>query len=107
MGVQLKLKEDTISFRRKQSHELKSLLRSLNKETENAVEIIVSLMQSPDEKMRLAAATKLLDMHKEVSVIINTDDIQRMLLESKNPDRNRTLIEDDTPMVDFETVQDV
>ena len=103
MGANLRLKEEKISFLRKQSHDLKSLLRSVTKETEDAVAIIVKCMESKDEKMRFAAASKLLDMRKDLAVTINTDDIQRMLLESKNPDRVKNLVpeDDDTPQIDF------
>lgn len=102
------MREDKISFRRKQKHGLDSLLKGLKKETDGALEIIVKCMESADEKLRFSAASKLLDMRKECEVIINTDDIQRMLLESKNPERSRGLVEDDdTPLIDFENLQDV
>jgi HEAT repeat protein len=84
------------------------MLRDLSKETEGAVEILVALLKSADERVRLQAANKLLDLRKECEVIINTDDIQRMLLESKNPDRVRGLVEDDdSPDIDFTQIQNV
>lgn len=108
MGAHLRLREEKIDFRRKNSHGLKSMLRDLTKETEGAVAVLVKLLASQDERVRLQAANKLLDLRKECEVIINTDDIQRMLLESKNPDRVRGLVDDDdTPDVDFSTVREI
>lgn len=107
MGVQLK--EQPISFVRRQNHELSKLLRNLTKESEAAVQVLVALLESKDEKTRMNAASKLLDMQKDISEAINKDEITRLLAELKlNGGGVRNLIpEDDTPLVDFTTVQEV
>lgn len=109
MGAPLKLRESRIDFRRKHKHGLAKLLAGLTKESDDAVAVLVKCMtQTADVKLSFEAAKKLLDMRKECEVIINTDDIQRMLLESKNPDRSRDLVadDDDTPQIDFSNIQD-
>lgn len=108
MGVQLKHKEEKIDFRRKQKHGLKGILKDLTDEWDTLLPELVKLAKSTDERIKMQALSKLWDMRKECEQIINTDDIQRMLLESKNPDRVRGLIEDDdTPDVDFTQIQNV
>lgn len=78
----------------------------------DALEKLVHIMKnSKDERLVAQVSKQILDMRKEVAVLINTDEIQRLLLESKNPDRVKQLTteddEDDTPQVDFSNIQDV
>lgn len=109
MGANLKVREEKITFRRKQSHDLKKLDKLLEKEMVDALEKLVYIMNnSKDDRLVLQAANKILDMRKDVATLINTDDIQRLLLESKNPDRVPQLVEDDdSPAVDFTKIQEV
>lgn len=110
MGANLRVREEKISFRRKQSHDLKKLDKLLEKEMVDALEKLVHTMNnSKDERLVAQVAKQILDMRKEVAVLINTDEIQRLLLESKNPDRaaQLTVDDDDTPSVDFTTIQEV
>lgn len=106
MGANLKYKDEPISFRRRQTHDLTKLLRSLNKESDDVVEILVELTKSQDEKIKLAAASKLVDLQVEVAELINKDGLQRLLLESKNTNAARGLApeDDDTPQIDFTTI---
>lgn len=110
MGAQLKVREEKISFRRKQSHDLKKLNGLLEKEMIEALEKLVHTMNnSKDERLVAQVAKQILDMRKEVAVLINTDEIQRLLLESKNPDRVKQLTvddEDEVPEVTME-IQEV
>ncbi len=72
------------------------------------MEVIAKLLESTDEKVRMAAATKLLDLRKEIAVIINTDEIQRLMLESKNPERGKQLSVDedeDDPAYGFDVIE--
>lgn len=102
MGVQLKHKEEKIDFRRKQKHGLKGVLKDLTDEWEELLPLLVKHAKDADKRISMQALSKLWDMRVQAEQIINTDDIQRLLLESKNPDRVRGLIEDDdTPDVDF------
>ena len=107
MGAQLKVREEKISFRRKQEHDLKSLKKMLLKEQKAAVDVLAKLMNSQDEKIAMQAASKMLDLLKEVTNAIDADDIKRMFLESKNPERTGQLSvdDDDTPDVDFTRLQ--
>jgi hypothetical protein len=106
--VPLQYKEDKLTFRRTNKHELKKLILAMNNKTDKVVEKLMKLIESPDEKVSLMAIAKFLDIYKESTVAVSTDEIQRLLLESKNPDRVRGLVEDDdTPTLDFTTVQDV
>lgn len=109
MGANLRVREAKISFRRKQKHGLSKLLKSVTDASDDALEVIVKLMKSDDERVAKSAADKILDLRKELEVIINTDEIQRMMLESKNPDRKGALEDDDddTPEVDFTEVQQI
>jgi len=103
-------REETLTFKRKNSHDLAKLLRSLTKESEDAVGILVTLMKSQDEKLRFQAASKLLDLQRQVAEDINKDNITRTLLESKNSERSRSLTpeeQDNVPLVDFGTILDV
>lgn len=112
MGQNLKhFKAETVSFRRKQNHDLAKLLRTMTKETDDVVKVLVELMKSQDEKIRLQAATKFLEIMSSVSKDISDDSIKRLLAEVKYGD-NRNLVEDDEDddghaSIDFTTVQEV
>lgn len=98
----------SITFRRRQKHDLKGLLKELESETDTAILALKQCMASSDEKIKFNAAIKVIELRKEVSELINTDEIQRMLLESKNPERTKQLTtdeEDDNPAVGYEIVE--
>lgn len=110
MGVQLKVREKPLSLVRRQNHELSRLLRTLTKESEGAVEVLVKLLSSKDEKVRKDAAKTLIDMQISVAEMINKDDITRILGEIRINGATGKMFEvdeDDTPLVDFKTIQDV
>lgn len=109
MGAQLKTyKEEALSFRRRQKHALAKTIKLIDKETEVIVETLVELLKSEDEKVRLQAAAKLMDYQIAIAEHINRDEIQRVLLELKNPTGSRGLVEDDnSPSIDFSTIQNI
>lgn len=109
MGANLKYREEPLTFRRKQTHDLNKFLRSLTKESENVVETLVELLKHTDPKIRLTAASKLGDFLTTVAEIVDKDNLQRLLLESKNPERGRNLAleDDDTPQINFDQIQDI
>ncbi len=108
MGAQLQHKEEVITFKRRQSHDLSKLLRSLTLESQNAVDVLVTLLKSKDEKIRMAAAGKLLDMQVQVSELKNRDEVQRLLAEVKYGPKSLVADgEGDSPMLDFSRIQDV
>lgn len=109
MGANLKLREENITFRRKQRHELKKLDKILADIEDEVVEALLKILrETKDENKRMQAATKLMDLRIQVSGIINTDEIQRLLLETKNPDRVRNLVpdDDDVPQINFTDIVD-
>lgn len=109
MGANLKLREENITFRRKQKHQLNKLDKILADIEDEVVEALLKILrETKDEGKRMQAATKLMDLRIQVSGIINTDEIQRLLLETKNPDRVRNLVpdDDDVPEVNFTNLID-
>lgn len=92
---------------------LKKLLREVSKHTAAAVETLVEIMNDPnaEQKTRLGAASKLLEMQADVAKVISQDAIQRLVAEVRlNPTGTKRLkAEDDSerPLVDFSTVQAV
>jgi hypothetical protein len=107
MGAQLAVRE--VGFARRQNHPLKKLLANLTKESEDAVEVILSIMNDDkvDQKTRLAAASKLLDLQRQVAQDINQDELQRLIANVKFGGPKELETEDDTPAIDFSVVQDV
>lgn len=107
---QLLIIKDDISFTQDEI-KLKKLLKALDKASVEAVDVLLKCMHSEDEKIRLTAATKLLDFHIDVTEKINADKIQRMVAEIKLvKNTNGKLVEDNTqqrPVLDFTRIQDV
>lgn len=106
MGANLKVRE--VGFHRRNSHPLKKLLASLTKESEDAVEILVALMtgKDTDDKTKLAAASKLLDLQRQIAQDINQDELQRLIANVKFGGPKQLETEDDTPQIDFSTIVD-
>lgn len=103
------MREENITFRRKQKHELKKLDKILSDIEDEVVDALLKILrETKDENKRMQAATKLMDLRIQVSGIINTDEIQRLLLETKNPDRVRNLVpeDDDVPQINFTDIVD-
>jgi hypothetical protein len=97
-----------VSFRRRQNHDLKGILKKLGTESLEAIEVLVTLLKSTDDRIKLSAATKLIDAHVQVSNIVNDDAFKRVLAEAKYPTPGEltTEEEDDTPQINFEEIQD-
>lgn len=105
LGAQLAVKE--VGFHRRQNHPLKKLLASLTKESEDAIEVILKIMNDKevDDKTRLAAASKLLDLQRQVAQDINQDELQRLIANVKfGGPKQLEVDDDDTPDVDFTQV---
>lgn len=93
---------------------LKKLLRELAKNQDIAVLTLVNLMtrDTVEDKIKLQAATSLLELHVKVADKTSQDQIARLIAEVKlNPTGRKQLTnagEDSTvPMVDFGTVQKI
>jgi len=97
--------------------QLKDLLKKVSRETKKAIEVLVSAMDSADERIRLQAATKLLEFQVTIAKEINADQMQRLIAEIKlNRQPASKLIpvapEDEEakkkrPIVDFSTIREV
>lgn len=109
-SVVVELVQDSPSFL-KQSIDLKRLLKDVSRQSKPAVDALVGLLSSKDEKVRLAAAKSLLDLQVSVAKEVNQDQIQRLIAEFKlNSANGKSLVpleEDDRPMVDFTTIREV
>jgi endonuclease III len=107
LGANLRVRE--VGFKRKQNHPLNKVLKSLTAESENAVDILVKLMTSEDtdDKTKLAAASKLLDLQRQVAADINQDELQRLIANVKFGGPRELEVDDDTPQIDFTQVIDV
>lgn len=92
---------------------LKSLKLELKRHSSDAVQALVKLLTDKDSepKIRLQAATALLELQVKVADKISSDQIARLIAEVKlNPTGSKRLTTDDedsTPLVDFGTVQKV
>lgn len=107
MGAQLRIVEQ--GFHRRQSHDLTKLLRALSKESDNVVEILLKLMTSESDKIKMAAVAKFFDIQYEVAEAINRDQMQRLLANAKyaGPKQLGVDEDDDTPQIDFSEIQKV
>ncbi len=107
VGANLKISSAPITFRRKQRHECAKLLNSLTAESQDAIEVLVALLKSADEKTRMAAADKLLTFQVQIAENINRDSISRLLLEIKHGKSDGDFEADDTPTICFDEIQSV
>lgn len=89
---------------------LKQLHRLLKTHGEAAIGILVAALQDKDVRVRMQAASKLLDMQILVAKEINADQMARLIAEIKianGPKRLGATEEDEnlTPIVDFTNVR--
>jgi HEAT repeat protein len=93
--------------------DLKKLSKDLSKASKEAVEVLLKLLESKDERVRMTAATKLLEFDIDVKKIVSQDQMQRLIAELKlNRAANVKTIgvdedEKQRPLVDFYTVREV
>jgi hypothetical protein len=94
--------------------DLKRLAREISKTTSAAVEALMKLLESKDERVRLQAATKLVDLQVQVAKEISADQMQRLIAEIKlvrAPQQKLIPVEGDgkpkRPMVDFSTIRQI
>lgn len=91
--------------------DLKRLLRQVSAQGKPAVEALVTLLESKDEKIRLTAATKLLELQIAVAKEINTDQLQRLISEVRLGKNSATPLlpgeKENRPLVDFTTIREV
>ena len=98
-----------------QSVDLKTVARKLTQASSKAVEVLLKLLEeTKDERVKLQAATKLLEFHVSVQKEISHDQMQRLIAEIKLARGGKTkLIDADNPggkkrpVVDFTTVRQI
>jgi len=106
-------KEEEITFLDKgKTLNLTKLAKSLAKFEDEAIQTLVKLLtdEKAEPKIKLAAATALLELQVKVKKEISADTISRLIAEVKlNPTRRKQLTgaDDETPLVDFGTVQKI
>jgi hypothetical protein len=89
-------------------HELSKLVRDLKKLSTKALSVLEKGLDSPDERVRMIAAEKLLKFYTDGAESIRADEIKSLLLDI----RAGGLIgkgsaaddDDDTPALDFENI---
>lgn len=92
--------------------DLKKLAREISKATSTAVEVLLKLLESKDERVRLQAATKLVEFQVQVAKEISADQMQRLIAEIKlvrAPQQKLVPVDGKParPMVDFSTIREV
>lgn len=92
--------------------DLKKLARDISKATSKAVEVLLGLLDSKDERVKLQAATKLVEFHVQVQKEISSDQLQRLIAEIKVAQSSRKLVDANNPdkqrpVVDFSTIRKI
>lgn len=108
-SVVVELKQEVPSFLHG-GIDLKRLLKDVAKQSKPAVEALVKLLESKDEKVRLTAAKTLLELQVTVAKEINADEVNRLIAEMKLQGASKALVpveEEDRPLVDFTTIREV
>lgn len=89
------------------THELKPILTKLKKVSKKAIEVLEKALTSDDEKIRVAAAEKLLKFYVDTSKEVNQDEMNRLILEIKTSGmigQGSTVPEDNAPVLDFDNL---
>ena len=91
--------------------QLKALSRELGKASKDAVAVLVKMLQSPDARLQMQAAVKLLEFDIDVKKSMSSDQIQRVIAEIKLGGGSKTLeIEDAAkkrPIVNFSEIRSI
>lgn len=93
--------------------DLKKLARDIAKASSAAVETLIKLLDSKDEKVKLAAASKLVEFQVQVAKEISHDQMQRLIAEIKLVrGTQQRLVEagnggSNRPIVDFGTIRTI
>lgn len=95
------------------SVDLKAVARKLTSASSKAVEVLLKCLESNDEKLRLQAATKLLEFQITVAKEISHDQMQRLIAEFKLARGGKTKLVDaenggkKKPVVDFANIRKI
>jgi hypothetical protein len=117
VSVSVVTKEENPSFLNDKV-KLDKLSKELSKVSKEAIDVLVTLLASSDEKVRMQAASKLLEFDIDVKKAMSNDQMQRMIAEIKLNRQPQTklvpLSQDEEeeqrknrPVVDFTTIRSI
>lgn len=93
---------------------LKKLAQTISTASSKAVAVLLTLLDSKDERVRLQAATKLVEFQIQVAKEISSDQMQRLIAEIKlvrAPTKKLVGVDDPDsprkPIVDFSTIRQI
>lgn len=95
-----------VSFIREE-HELSKLSKSVRKLNTKALAVLEDSLSDEDPKIRMEAAKTLLKMDIDISKIINEDAMNRIIAELKVNGEVKEVKSNNTPLIDFNNIQDV
>ena len=95
-----------VSFIR-EDHELSKLSKSVRKLNTKALAVLEDSLSDEDPKIRMEAAKTLLKMDIDISKIINEDAMNRIIAELKVNGELKEIKSNNTPLIDFNNIQDV
>lgn len=92
--------------------DLKKLAREISKASGTAVEVLMKLLESKDERVKLAAASKLVEFQVQIAKEISHDQMQRLIAEIRLVRQNSKRLVDANegpkrPIVDFATIREI
>lgn len=92
---------------RTKPNELQKVIKSLSKGSEKALERLLTLVDSTDEKIAFSAAKTWLDTLKEMQGQVEKQELQILLVNAKISGPRLQGVEDNTPLVDFNNIQEI
>jgi len=95
-----------VSFIREE-HELSKLSKNIRKLNTKALAVLEDSLSDEDPKIRMEAAKTLLKMDIDISKIINEDAMNRIIAELKVNGEVKEIKSNNTPLIDFNNIQDV
>ena len=95
-----------VSFIREE-HELSKLSKNIRKLNSKALAVLEDSLSDEDPKIRMEAAKTLLKMDIDISKIINEDAMNRIIAELKVNGEVKEIKSNNTPLIDFNNIQDV
>ena len=95
-----------VSFIREE-HELSKLSKNIRKLNTKALAVLEDSLSDEDPKIRMEAAKTLLKMDIDISKIINEDAMNRIIAELKVNGELKEVKSNNTPLIDFNNIQDV
>lgn len=111
-NIQVVMQPEEVNFLTEKL-DLDKLLKSVSRHTKVALDALVKLLESKDEKIRLTASTKLLELQVSLAKEISADQLQRLIAQARlaGPAKRGVLIDEDEqnkrPLVDFNTIRQV